>query len=93
MNSLFIKQAQRRATIDHPQLTYIYSLYQEAYLPTKFQKKIYIGPIPDDRLKEKILKPWKGALSSHPVCLSVCLCVCVCPSVNGLQVTPFDLGT
>ena len=46
-----------------------------------------IGPILDDRLKEKILKPWKGALSSH----SVCLCVCV--SVRRLQVTPFGLGT
>ena len=32
----------------------------------------YIGPILDDRLKEKILKPWKGALSSHSVCVSVC---------------------
>ena len=34
-----------------------------------------IGPILDDRLEEKILKPWKGALSSHSVCLSVCLSV------------------
>ena len=33
-----------------------------------------IGPILDDRLKENILKPWKGALSSHSVCLSVCVC-------------------
>ena len=34
------------------------------------------GPILDDRLKEKLLKPWKGALSSHfHVCLSVCLSV------------------
>ena len=33
----------------------------------------HIGPILDDRLKEKILKPWKGAHSSHfRVCLSVC---------------------
>ena len=31
-----------------------------------------IGPILDDRLKEKLLKPWKGALCSHfRVCLSV----------------------
>ena len=38
-----------------------------------------IGPILDDRLKEKILKPWKGALSIHfRVCLSVSVCVCVC---------------
>ena len=36
-----------------------------------------VGPILDDRLKEKILKPWKGALSIHfGVCLSVCLSVC-----------------
>ena len=31
------------------------------------------GPILDDRLKEKILKPWKGGHSSH---FRVCLCVC-----------------
>ena len=42
----------------------------------------WIGPILDDRLKEKILKPWKGALSSHSVCLSVCVCVCVCVCVR-----------
>ena len=40
------------------------------------------GPILDDRLKEQILKPWKGAHSSLSVCLSV----------NKLQCTPFDLG-
>ena len=28
-----------------------------------------IGPILDDRLKEKILKPWKGAHSIHSVCV------------------------
>ena len=44
---------------------------------------LFIGPILDDRLKEKILKPWKGAHSSHSVC----------PSVRGLQVTSFGLGT
>ena len=33
------------------------------------------GPILDDRLKEKILKHWKGALSSHSVCVSVRPCV------------------
>ena len=38
---------------------------------------IDIGPILDDRLKKKILKPWKGAHSSHSVCVSVCPCVCV----------------
>ena len=38
-----------------------------------------IGPIFDDKLKEKILKPWKGALSSHYVCVSVR--PSVCPSV------------
>ena len=46
-----------------------------------------IGPILDDRLKEKILKPWKGAHSSHSVCPSVCLCV------NTLQDTLFGLET
>ena len=46
-----------------------------------------IGPILDDRLKEK-LKPWKGAHSSHfRVCPSVCL------SVRGLQDTLSGLGT
>ena len=35
-------------------------------------ERVLIGPILDDRLKEKILKPWKGAHSSH----------CVCPSVR-----------
>ena len=35
---------------------------------------VIIGPILDDRLKEKLLKPWKGAHSSHfRVCLSVCM--------------------
>ena len=38
----------------------------------------FIGPILDDRFKEKLLKPWKGAHSSHfRVCLSVCLCLCL----------------
>ena len=46
----------------------------------------YIGPILDDRLNEKLLKPWKGALSSH-------FRVSVRPSVDGLQGTPFGLGT
>ena len=44
----------------------------------------YIGPILDDRLKEKLMKPWKGAHSSH---FPVCLCVI------GLQSTLFGLGT
>ena len=39
---------------------------------TTYFSSIYIGPILDDRLKEKILKPWKGAHSSHSVCVSVC---------------------
>ena len=34
----------------------------------------FFWPILDDSLKEKILKPWKGALSSHYVC--VCMSVC-----------------
>ena len=46
---------------------------------------IDVGPILDDRLKEKLLKPWKGAAhSSHiRVCLCVCVTVClfVCVSV------------
>ena len=52
--------------------------------PWDMRKKRIFGPILDDRLKEKLLKPWKGALCSH---FRVCL------SVRGLQVTPFDLGT
>ena len=28
-----------------------------------------------------------------PSVVTLCVCLCVCPSVNGLQVTPFDLGT
>ena len=35
-----------------------------------------IGPILDDRLKEKLLKSWKGAHSSH---LRVCVCLSVRP--------------
>ena len=46
-------------------------------LMTKNCSLISIGPILDDRLKEKILKPWKGAHSSHSVCVCVCLSVCV----------------
>ena len=45
-----------------------------------------IGPILDDRLKEKLLKPWKGALSSHfRVCPSVCpsVCLSVCKHATG----------
>ena len=47
-----------------------------------------IGPIIDDRLKEKLLKPWKGAHSSH-----IRVCLSVRPSVHGLQDTLFGLGT
>ena len=35
---------------------------------------VLVGPILDDRLKEKFLKPWKGVLCNH-------FCVCVCVSV------------
>ena len=42
------------------------------------------GPIFDDRLKEKSLKPWKGALCIH---------FRVCVSARGLHSTPFNLGT
>ena len=44
-----------------------------------------IGPILDDRLKNP--ETPKDALSSHSVCLFVRL------SVDGLQGTPFGLGT
>ena len=37
------------------------------------KKNLYFGPILDDRLKEKLLKPWKDALCFH---FRVCLCVC-----------------
>ena len=50
-------------------------------------RSLFIGPILDDRLKEKLLKPWKGAFCSH---FRVCLCVCL--SVRSRR-TPFDLGT
>ena len=46
-----------------------------------------IGPILDDRLKEKILETWKPSVVSLSVCVSVGMCV------NGVQGTPFDLGT
>ena len=46
-----------------------------------------IGLILDDRLKETFLKPWKGVLCIHFVC------VCVCLSVCGLHSPPFALGT
>ena len=42
-----------------------------------------IGPILDDRLKEKFLKSWEGVLCFLCVCLYICW----------LQSTPFDLGT
>ena len=55
--------------------------YHSPYLKT------LIGPILDDRLKEKFLKPWKGAHSSHfRVCLSVRF------SVRELLITVFKLG-
>ena len=49
-----------------------------------YLSKQLVGPILDDRLKEKLLKPRKGAHSSH---------FRVCPSVRGLQGTLFGLGT
>ena len=42
-----------------------------------------VGSILDDRLKDKILKPWKGVFCIH---FCVCMCVCACR----LQSTPFD---
>ena len=51
-----------------------YILMCHISIDTKFYQ--LIGPILDDRLKEKLLKPWKGALCFHfRVCPSVCLCV------------------
>ena len=47
---------------------------------------VTIGPILDDRLKEKFLKPL-NSLSC------VCVCLSVCPSVRGLQNTPFNIWT
>ena len=39
-----------------------------------YEKGMVIGPILDDGLKEKFLKPWKGVLCIHfRVCVSVCL--------------------
>ena len=68
-----------------------------------------IGPILDDRLKEKILKLWKGALSIGPILddrlkekilkpwkgahSSHSVCPSVCLCVNTLQDTLFQLGT
>ena len=44
----------------------------------KETNKNLVGPIFDDRLKEKLLKPWKDAHSGH---FHVYVCVCVCVSV------------
>ena len=63
------------------------------FVSMSFDLRIAIWAILDDRLKEKILKPWKGAHSSHSVSLCHSVRVYVCLSVNGLQVTPFDPGT
>ena len=56
------------------------------------EKGATIGPILDDKLKEKFLEPWKGVLCIH---VRACLCVDVpvCMSVNKLHGTPLDLGT
>ena len=43
-----------------------------------------VGPILDDRMKEKFLKPWKGVLLTF---------VSVCLSIRELPSTLFDLGT
>ena len=54
---------------------------------------LLIGPILDERLKGKILKPWKGALSSQSVCPSVCLSVrlSVCERATGQTFWPRNL--
>ena len=62
---------------------YMYVLLKLDYYVLTQTHIFFIGPILDDRLKEKKMKPWKGAHSSQSVC----------PSVNKLQGTPFDLGT
>ena len=47
-----------------------------------------VGPILDDRLKEKFLKPWKGVLCIHfRVCLSVCVSVCLCVCTRATEHT------
>ena len=48
---------------------------------------LIVGPIRDDRLKEKILKPWKGVL-----CINFRVCLSVCFSVRELLTTVFELG-
>ena len=50
-----------------------------------FFSSFVFGPILDDRLKEKLLKPWKGALSSHSVC------PCVCERATGHTFWPRNL--
>ena len=67
----------------HSVYLYIFCIDQIVMLHSICWKAFVFGPILDDRLKEKILKPYKGAHSSHSVCVSV----------RGLQVTPFGLGT
>ena len=46
------------------------------YVNLTVKHKINIGPILDDRMKEKVMKPRKGAHSGHSVCVSFRLCVC-----------------
>ena len=46
-------------------------------LPFHILGGVFFGPILDDRLKVKLLKPWKAALSGHfRVCRFVCVYVC-----------------
>ena len=72
------------AAMDHldadTELTFCMELYALA--------NIIIGPIIDDRLKEKLLKPWKGAHSSHSrVCLCVYVSVCLFANYRAHRLT------
>ena len=52
-----------------------FSLLSHSFLRYSYLTPIAIGPILDDRLKEKFMKPWKCVLCIH---FRVCVCVCVC---------------
>ena len=47
-------------------------------------------------LGRSLMIGWRKKSWNHervPSVVTLCVCPCVCPSVNELQVTPFDLGT
>ena len=76
-------------------LTWISDVQGGRYLREDFGCGFHVEfwPILDDRLKEKILKPWKGALSSHSESPSVRLfvCLCVCEQATGHNFWPRNL--